>query len=362
MRERLKAPTSAPPSSDPRRGYSEPPSSGRGRPIGKFTQHKRMSELRQLLVQHPKGVTLEEIAAHLHVSQRSARRYLAELTFDLEYESEGAAGQKRWRIPAVDLPRRVAMRRTQAYALLAAKPLFSTMVGSTLYEEIDLAAQTLLAVARRPGRGPNAGVRGHLEERFRYVPFAPKNYAASAEDLDALFQAVADLRPLSCRCPRASDGVLERRLVHPFALVLYKDAIYCIAADASTGRVDALPLDAVRSARTLDDEHFTIPDDFALDDYVQGQFGLWRADGEPHQVVIELDTSVADNVLTRAVHPTQRVEEIEDGVRLTFEIADLTEVATWVLGFGSLARVVAPDVLRTRVTEELTRALARYAR
>lgn len=320
-----------------------------------------MSELRRLLVQHPKGVTLDEIAAHLHVSHRSARRYLAELSFDLESESEGPAGQKRWRIPAVDLPRRVAMRRTQAYALLAAKPLFAPMAGSTLYEEIDLAAQTLLAVARRPGRGPNAGVRGHLEERFRYVPFAPKDYAARAEDLDAMFQAVADLRPLSCRLPRASDGVLERRVVHPFALVLYKDAIYCIAEDASTGRVDAVELDAVRSARTLEDEHFDIPDDFVVDDYVQGQFGLWRAEGETHEVVIELDTSVADNVLTRAVHPSQRVEEIAGGVRLTFEIADLTEVATWVLGFGSLARVVAPEALSARVREELTRALALYS-
>ncbi len=320
-----------------------------------------MSELRQLLVQHPKGVTLEEIAAHLHVTERSARRYLAELSFDLESEVERPSGQKRWRIPAVDLPRRVSMRRTQAYALLAAKPLFSTMFGSTLYEEIDLAAQTLLAVARRPGRGPNAGVHGgDLEERFRYVPFAPKDYGSHVEDLDAIFEAVAELRPLSLRYPADDDGELVRRTVHPLALVLYKDAIYCIAKDPRTQRVTALALDSVRSARTLEEESFEIPEDFVLEDYVQGQFGLWRTEGAVHEVVVELDATVADNVLTRTVHPTQRVEPVDGGVRLTFEIGDLTEVVTWILGFGSLARVLAPTELSDRVQRELERALERY--
>jgi predicted DNA-binding transcriptional regulator YafY len=319
-----------------------------------------MSELRRLLMQHPKGVTLIEIAAHLHVTERSARRYLAELTFDLESEPERPGGQKRWRIPAVDLPRRVALRRTQAYALLAAKPLFDAMAGSTLFEEIDLAAQTLLAVARRPGRGPNAGVQGNLEERFRYVPFAPKDYAAQAEELDALFEAVADLRPLSCRYPRASDGVLERRVVHPLAVVLYKDAISCLARDPDEGTVQTLALGLMRGARTTDGECFAVPEDFDLDDYVQGQFGLWRAEGTLHEVVIELDATVADYVMTRTVHPSQRVDEIDNGVRLTFDIADLTEVTTWVLGFGSLAKVIAPKELQQGVRDELARTLERY--
>ncbi|HZO16459.1 MAG TPA: WYL domain-containing protein, partial [Polyangiaceae bacterium] len=143
-----------------------------------------MSELRRLLHLHPSGVTLLEIAAHLRVTPRSARRYLRELSYDLEAVPERPGGQKRWRIPAVDLPRRVAVRRTQAYALLAARGLFDSMRGSTLYEEIDLAVQTLLGVARRPGRGPNSGVAdAQLEQRFRYLPFAPKDYSHKSEDL-----------------------------------------------------------------------------------------------------------------------------------------------------------------------------------
>jgi predicted DNA-binding transcriptional regulator YafY len=323
-----------------------------------------MSELRQLLLQYPRGVTVTEIAAHLDVTTRSARRYLDEIRVDLEAVPERPGGEKRWRIPSVDMPRRVALRRTQAYALLAAKPLFDQLRGSTLYEEIQLASETLIGVARRPGRGPNGGVaEGTLEQRFRYVPFAPIRYDARAEELDALFEAVADLRPLACRYPRASDGELERLLVHPLALLLYKEAIQCLALDASSGgrgEVRALALERIRDAHTLADERFEVPADFDLADYLQGQFGIWRAEGAPIEILIDFDATVADHVLARTVHASQQVFSSERGVRLRLELTDLTEVTAWVLGFGSRAEVVSPPELREAVKAELQKTLQRY--
>jgi predicted DNA-binding transcriptional regulator YafY len=335
--------------------------SRRGRPPGKFVQHKRMSELRQLLHQHPRGVTLMEIAAHLRITTRSARRYLSEVQLDLEAVPERPGGEKRWRIPAVDVPRRVALRRTQAYALLAARTLFEPMRGSALYEEIDLAANMLLGVAKRPGRGPNAGVaEGDLEQRFRYLPFAPQSYAHKSDDLDNLFHAVADLRPLSCRYPDPLRGVVRLRL-HPFALLFYKDAIHCLAREVESGSVGPFRFDAMHDVRCAADEQFDVPDDFRLEDYLQGHFGLWRAEGEPVEVVVDFDAAIADYALTRAVHPSQRVVPLEDGrVRLRLALTNLTEVTAWVLGFGGLAEVRAPAALRKSVADELRRALARY--
>ena len=332
------------------------------RPQGRFTQHRRMSELRRLLHLHPSGVTLLEIAAHLRVTPRSARRYLRELSYDLEAVPERPGGQKRWRIPAVDLPRRVAVRRTQAYALLAARGLFDSMRGSTLYEEIDLAVQTLLGVARRPGRGPNSGVAdAQLEQRFRYLPFAPKDYSHKSEDLDSLFQAVADLRPVSCRYPRHDDGALERIMVHPYALLLYKDAIYCLAHDTRAAAVRPLALDGIVEARCHDDERFALPQDFRIDDYVQGQFGIWAGAAAARRVIIEFDAEVRDYLTTRVVHRSQRLEMLPgDRVRLQLELADLREVATWVLGFGKSALVIEPMELRDQVRRELSAALSRY--
>ena len=81
----------------------------------------------------------------------------------------------------------------------------------------------------------------------------------------------------------------------------------------------------------------------------------------PRRVVIDFDAKVAEFVRTRRVHPSQELAPLPSGgVRMTMMIGDLTELATWILGFGETARVVEPPDLVERVTKELTGALALY--
>ncbi len=322
-----------------------------------------MSDLRQLLHQHPKGFTLSEIAAHLKVTTRSARRYLEELRSDLEAVPERPSGEKRWRIPAVDLPRRFAIRRTQAYALLAAQDLFEPMRGTAVFAEIDLAAEALLGVARRPGRGPNAGVApAGLEQRFRYVPFAPKNYQAQSGDLDVLFHAVADLRVLRVRYPGENGESLQRLRIHPYALLLYKEAIFTLGLEPASGQLRSFQLDQLRDVELIGEERFSLPLDFQVDDFVQGQFGLWQTEEEKlTQIVIDFDPRVAQELRSRRLHPSQHLSQNEDGsLRLSLQLSNLSELAAWVLGFGAMAIVREPAELRAAVRQQLAEALASY--
>lgn len=334
----------------------------RGRPPGSFSQHRRLDALRSLLTRHPAGLTLYELADELGVTTRSLRRYLNEVQRDLELISARArpGGPRVWKLAPGEAPRRVEVRRTQAYALLAARRLFEPMRGSTLYEEIDMAAQKLLGVARRPGRGPNAGVAdAGLEERFLYLPFAPKDYAAHTEALDDLFQAVADLRPLTCKY-RGLTGSEDRVTIHPYAMVLYKDAIYCVGYHVQKGVVRTFLLDRMRDTECKATERFALPPGFSIDQYYEGQFGIFRGDN-PRRVVVEFEARVVEFVRTRRIHPSQVLIDLPDGgLRLEMTIGDLTEVATWVLGFGETAIVKEPEDLRERVRGELARALARY--
>jgi predicted DNA-binding transcriptional regulator YafY len=346
------------------RATSESPRA-RGRPRGPFTQHRRLDTLRALLQRHPKGLTIYELARELNVTPRSLRRYLGEVKREIDLISsvDKPGGARLWRLAPSEVPRKVEVRRTQAYALLAARRLFEPMRGSTLYEEIDLAAQKLFAVARRPGRGPNAGVAdARLEERFLYLPFAPKDYAAHTEELDDLFQAVADLRPLRCLYRRAKDGQEERVTIHPYAMVLYKDAIYCVGLHVGKKEIRTFLLDRMRDTECAVTERFELPEDFSIDDHFQGQFGIWRG-SEPKRVVIDFDAKVAEFVRTRRVHPSQELAPLQKGgVRMTMMIGDLTELATWILGFGETARVVEPPELVERVIRELEGALAHYGK
>jgi predicted DNA-binding transcriptional regulator YafY len=149
-------------------------------------------------------------------------------------------------------------------------------------------------------------------------------------------------------------------VLHPYAMVLYKDSIYCVGLHVARGEVRTLLLDRMRDAECAAVERFELPEDFRIDRYFQGQFGIFRGDRRL-RVVIDFEERVAEFVRTRRVHPTQTVEPLEGGgLRLTMEIGDLTEVGSWVLGFGDTARVLEPPELVQRVRRELALAAKRY--
>jgi predicted DNA-binding transcriptional regulator YafY len=335
----------------------------RGRPQGRFTQHRRLDRLRELLERHPRGLTLYELAALLRVTPRTMRRYLKEI--EREYELDPVAprrgGALVWRVRPSEIPRKVELRRTQAYALLAARRLFEPMRGSTLFEEIDLATNKLLAFAQRPGRGPNAGLAdARLEHRFLYLPHAPKNYAEKTEELDDLFQAVSDLRPLSLLYRSGGKREEERITIHPYAMVLHRDSIYCVGHHVERGEIRTFVLDRMRDTQCAFTERFELPPEFDVDEYFQGEFGIWK-DSRRHKVVIDFDAHAAEYVRMRRVHATQKLASIAGGgVRLTMTVGNLTQVTSWILEWGQRARVVEPRELVERVTVELENALANY--
>src|SRR6185369_7121341 len=268
----------------------------RGRPKGKFTQHRRLDRLREILEKHPRGISLYDLADALSVTVRSMRRYLKEIEreYDLESVPARGGGPLLWKVRSGEMPRKVELRRTQAYALLAARRLFEPMRGSALFEEIDLAVGKLLAFAQRPGRGPNAGLAdARLEDRFLYLPFAPKDYAEKTDELDDLFQAVSDLRPLSIVYRSAGKEQEERITIHPYALVLHRDSIYCVGRHVEKGEVRTFLLDRMRDTQAAATERFELPDDFDIDDYFQGEFGIWKSK-ERYKVVIDFDARAVE--------------------------------------------------------------------
>lgn len=336
-----------------------------GRPRGRFTQHRRLDILRDLLTQHPAGLSLYDLAEELGVTPRTMRRYLTEFRRDYELEPipTRGGGPLLWRIRSGEIPRKIDLRRTQAYALLAARRVFDPLRGSALFEEIDFAIGKLTNFAHRPGRGPNAGpADARLEERFLYLPHAPKDYAQKTEELDDLFQCVSDLKPLSLLYRSRTSATEERITIHPYAIVLHRDSIYCVGYHLERREVRTLLLDRMRDTQALVNERFTLPEAFRVDDHFQGEFGIWRAPpGERRKVVIDFDARAAEYVRMRKVHQSQRLTNLpHGGVRLTLTIGNLTEVTSWIMEWGPRARVLAPPELVIQVQEELREALANY--
>jgi predicted DNA-binding transcriptional regulator YafY len=339
-----------------------------GRPTGKFTQHRRLDLLREKLEGHAAGLTLDEIAGMLRVTTRSARRYLRELALITELESIAIrpGGAHLWRIKPSERGRSVALRRVQAYALLAARPVFDVLRGSALFDEIDVALRQIEQVAHRPF--VRATVRGdiavdaRLEDRFAYAPPAPRAYTHRSEDMDAAFQAMVELSVLSFQY-RDGAGKQARVTAHPYALVIQGGAITCVARDVDRGSTRAFVFDRMSELEANDGERFELPADFTVADWLQGDFGVARAP-RSLKLLVEFEPRAGDIVRTRRVHPSQKLAVAADGrVRASLSVPEtpevIAQVRSWILGFGAAARVLEPLELADDIAGELRRAADR---
>jgi predicted DNA-binding transcriptional regulator YafY len=317
-----------------------------------LTPHRRIDRVKELLATHPRGVSLYRLSELLGVDPRTMRRYLKEIEreYDLSPVRARGGGPCLWRIDPRELPRKVEMRRPQAYALLATRRIFDALQGSALFDEIDMVVGKLRAFADRPGRGPNAGLSNtRLEERFVYLPRLLRDYSDKSEEIDELFLAVSELRPLSLRYPRTRQGREERALIHPYALVLYQDAVYCVGFVPARDEIRTFSLDRMRD------------DNFRVEDCFEGEFGP-AVPRQPQRVVLDLDPAAARALRDTKLHPSQRASAAPGGgVRLTLAVEDPLALASYVLGLGSGAQVIEPDTLREHLRAELELMLASYA-
>ncbi|HVH43240.1 MAG TPA: WYL domain-containing protein [Labilithrix sp.] len=347
-----------------------------GRPTGRFTQHRRLDRLREVLESEPRGLTLEDLAATLKITQRSVRRYLRELDgtkaeekFEhLEFVETRKGGPLLWRIKPGERGRAVSLRRAQAYALLATRRSLEVLRGSALYDEAELALGQIAKIAQTPFRASGkAEISGeqHLEDRFYFVPPAPRSYAARGEDLDELFRAVADLRVLRYR-PRVRGGEAraERIPFHPYAMVVHQGSIFVLGARTTGGKasadVDILPLETMTDIRTSETEHFELPASFDVSQFVHGDLGVARPPRA--RFIVEFDARVADEVKAKRQHPQQRIATAPDGrVRVSLPLVDPRAAVSFVLSWGDAARVVEPPELVAEVAKILSRAASRYS-
>jgi predicted DNA-binding transcriptional regulator YafY len=330
---------------------------GPGRPEGRFTQHRRIEGMRELLESHGQGATIEELATVMRVSVRSVRRYLRDLQDQLGLEPVPTVpgGPNRWRVRPSERGRAITLRRTQAYLLLAARKAFEPLRGSALFDELDVAHRQLQQLAERPLRTAHmVDIRpdARLEDRIVIVPYPSRSYAEQGGDLDEIFRAVAELRVVAFHF----GG--EHVRVCPWVLAVFGGDVLCIGHDLDRRAVRSFPLDGIDGAE-IRSERFELPADFDPERLVHSLLGP-VAQPDRRRAIIEFDARVANEVRARKHHPEQRIATSRDGrVRLVMPVGDRDALVRWVLGFGAAARVIEPADVALRIRDELRAALQR---
>ena len=151
----------------------------------------------------------------------------------------------------------------------------------------------------------------------------------------------------------------SERVVEPYHLHNHKGDWYLIAYCCARGQVRNFLLSRIREA-ALTEGPFEVPDAFSAEAYIGESFGIEKG-GRPVRVSVWFDAYEARWIREREWHPTQTIDEHDDGsLTIHFRAVGLAEIARWVLSYGEHAKVLRPKELRDRVAQSLSVALRSY--
>ncbi len=256
----------------------------------------------------------------------------------------------------------VTLTLRERYTLLAMRRVFSVLEGTPFHEDIE----SIYAKVSSSLGDKHKAESERLVDCFAYVPDGgTKAYEGKDEVLDALLTGI--IRRVRVKYGyKAANGRSRTGLLEGYAMVLHKHGLYVIGRPvAEDGSDDAHKIYVYAVERFTAAEHvrgssFQVPPDFAIDRYLEGAFGIYVS-GEPKHVVLEFEARAVPYVEARHWHRTQVITKLPQGrVRLELDVADLTQLAQWVVGWGPLVRVVAPSDLAERVRKEHEEAALRY--
>ena len=304
------------------------------------------------------GIGIAKLASLRRVSQRTIRRdvqALCDAGFPL-YD-EKINGTSMWKL--TDKPFKslgdAGLSVMELCALYFGHSLLTTMAGAPFADDLERAMDKLRR-ALPPGSRKYLDamptlMKAKTSGRKKQDERKAREFASRAAD------AALTHRRVTMRYCSATSGRTKDYVVEPLRISCAHGGIYLTAYVPAYGENRTFALERIQTLGITDD-HFEPrplpPEPFA------NSLGVHT--GNPERIEIEFDAAVASFIKEREWHRSQEFVPRPDGsVLMTLLVCNDAPLRSWVLGFGSHARVVSPVSLAAEIGQDLERAADRYA-
>ncbi len=226
-------------------------------------------------------------------------------------------------------------------------------LGTSLENPLRSAVETI-------SRGVKGPVSVDLDTLRAHYTFAgPTLLATNDRILLDLHHAIAGHQCLWMRYFTAGRGEFTERVVWPYHLHNFRGDWFLIGYDTLRNDIRIFLVGRIEQWKVLP-ETFTPDETFSATDWLERGFQVYGG-GEVEEVAIRFSPRNAQFIRERLWHPSQRIEEGEDGsLMLHLTTGGLVEVKAWVLQFGREAEVLAPQSLREECLADLQDMLKLY--
>ena len=314
-------------------------------------RYERLKEILDLAVRLQGtrvGLTLDDIEAAFSISRRTAerRRDAVEAAFGPLEPVDRDDGKRHWRLRSDALRRLVSVSAEELAELeAAATALDRAGLGERAAMLRDLAAK-LQAMLRAESQ---ARVESDLEILVQAEGLAMRPGPRQRLDrglLALLREAITTCREVEFRYFAQSTRRRSRQRARPLGL-LYGNRAH-LAGWTEWAEEPRLWRLANMSEARITGEAFERDPAFDLQQFAERSFGTFQE--RPAKVVLRFDARAARDAAAFRFHPSQSVEENEDGsLTVRFEAGGLDEMCWHLITWGESVTVEKPARLRRRL-------------
>lgn len=305
------------------------------------------------------GVTIDELARLSGVTTRTIRRdlqALEEAGFPVYDDRSQDDGRTRWRLNGQAFKGLgTGLTLAELCALHFGRTLLESLAGTPFRADLESAFDKLSGVL-------TPHMQQFLDQLPRVIATKPDPTGTSDTSTDPaqvarLLEATLQQRQARITYHSSSSERIKTYLIHPYRVAYAQGSLYLLAFVPEYGEVRTFAVPRIQQLSLLE-ERFTPTGDLP-DEAFPHSLGVHS--GPPEDVQIAFDASVAPYVRARTWHASQHIEAQSDGsVVLSLRVSLDRALRSWVLSFGSSARVLQPASLVGDIAQEHQAAAERY--
>ena len=156
-------------------------------------------------------------------------------------------------------------------------------------------------------------------------------------------------------------GEISERVISPLRLVLYRGNWYLDCWCHWRCALRTFALENIQQCGVSDSQFYAVNAE-SLNEHVKPTYGIYAGQAN-EQATLKFCAAAAARVMAEQWHPDQQLTVNDDGslcLSLPYDVTLPAELVADILSYGGDVEVLSPASLRSRVTDVLQAALARY--
>lgn len=298
------------------------------------------------------GLSLTDIQEEFEIGRRTAERMRDAILriFPEVQEWRDDERVKRWHIPRQHVNDLVAIDAEDLAALHSAAQLAKTNNMQDVAGRLaELSHKLMARIDNRHAGRIDVDLEALIEAEGLAIRQGPRP-AINAGNLESLRHAIKACHEVTLTYTARGTGKTSEQRVQPYGF-LYGSRHYLVAYNPEQKDFRLYSLANIQHLKETGTP-FERQEDFDLGEYAARSFGVFQE--EPVDVVWKIAPEAAEDAREYMFHPTQEIEEQEDGSLLVrFTAGGMIEMCWELFKWEDSVEVVAPEALREFYEEML---------